>query len=119
MHGSQVQPTADDMARYGREVGNVRASLDWCFSSVGDAATGVVLTAAYGPVWLGLYLVVECREHIERAVEYLDTDSKASTTLTVQLHVSLAIALIFAMGSVGESGWSWPKPSKALRVSTT
>jgi predicted ATPase/DNA-binding winged helix-turn-helix (wHTH) protein len=100
MHGSQVQPTADDMARYGREIGNVRASLDWCFSSVGDAATGVVLTAAYAPVWLGLYLVVECRERIERAVEYLESDSKMSTTLTVQLHVSLGIALIFSMGSV-------------------
>jgi predicted ATPase len=45
MHGSQVLPTAEDMARYGREIDNVRAALDWSFSPVGDAAIGVVLTA--------------------------------------------------------------------------
>jgi predicted ATPase/DNA-binding winged helix-turn-helix (wHTH) protein len=50
MHGSQVQPTIEDMARYGREIDNVRASLDWSFSSSGDVAIGVVLTAAYAPV---------------------------------------------------------------------
>ncbi|HWS63881.1 MAG TPA: winged helix-turn-helix domain-containing protein [Steroidobacteraceae bacterium] len=33
MHGSQVQPTVEDMARYGREIDNVRAALDWSFSS--------------------------------------------------------------------------------------
>jgi predicted ATPase/DNA-binding winged helix-turn-helix (wHTH) protein len=29
MHGSQIQPTAEDMDRYGREIDNVRAALDW------------------------------------------------------------------------------------------
>jgi predicted ATPase len=45
MHGSQVLPTAEDMARYGHEIDNVRAALDWSFSPAGDAAIGVVLTA--------------------------------------------------------------------------
>jgi predicted ATPase/DNA-binding winged helix-turn-helix (wHTH) protein len=45
MHGSQVPPTAEDMARYGHEIDNVRAALDWSFSPVGDAAIGVDLTA--------------------------------------------------------------------------
>jgi predicted ATPase/DNA-binding winged helix-turn-helix (wHTH) protein len=45
MHGSQVPPTAEDMERYGREIDNVRAALDWSFSPAGDAAIGVVLTA--------------------------------------------------------------------------
>jgi predicted ATPase len=45
IHGSPVQPTAEDMARYGHEIDNVRAALDWSFSPVGDAAIGVVLTA--------------------------------------------------------------------------
>jgi predicted ATPase len=36
MHGSQVLPTAEDMSRYGREIDNVRAPLDWSFSPVGD-----------------------------------------------------------------------------------
>jgi non-specific serine/threonine protein kinase len=45
MHGSQVQPTVGDMARYGREIDNVRAALDWSFSPVGDVSIGVALTA--------------------------------------------------------------------------
>ncbi len=102
MYGSKVQPTDDDMARYAREIDNVRACLDWSFSR-GDAATGVVLTAAYAPVWLSLFLVAECRERIERAVEYLESDSQLNTVLTMQLHVSLGFALIFSMGSVART----------------
>ena len=100
MHGSPVMPTAEDMARYGREIDNVRAALDWSFSPAGDAAIGVVLTAAYAPVWLDLSLVVECRERIDRALDRLESNSNVSAPLAMQLHVSLAIALIFTMGSV-------------------
>jgi predicted ATPase len=42
--GSQAPPTAEDMARYGREIDNVRGALDWSFSPVGDLSIGVVLT---------------------------------------------------------------------------
>jgi predicted ATPase/DNA-binding winged helix-turn-helix (wHTH) protein len=63
MHGAQAPATAEDMARYVREIDNVRAALEWSLSSVGDAAIGVALTA-----WSDLSLVVECRERIERAL---------------------------------------------------
>jgi predicted ATPase/DNA-binding winged helix-turn-helix (wHTH) protein len=99
IHSSQEPPTAEDMARYGREIDNVRAALDWSFSSVGDAAIGVVLTAAYAPVWLDLSLVVECREQIERALDRLEPGSNSSASLVMQLHISLGIALIYTMGS--------------------
>jgi predicted ATPase len=36
-----------------REMDNVRAALDWCFSAGGDTALGVDLTAGYG-LWLRL-----------------------------------------------------------------
>ena len=45
MHGSPVLCTVEHMARYGREIDNVRAALDWSFSPVGDVAIGVALTA--------------------------------------------------------------------------
>jgi predicted ATPase/DNA-binding winged helix-turn-helix (wHTH) protein len=98
-YGSQVQPTFEDMARYGREIDNVRAALDWSFSPVGDVAIGVVLTAAYAPVWLDLLLVVECRERIERALDYLEPASEMCGT-AMKLRISLGIALIFTMGPV-------------------
>ena len=99
MHGSQVPPTVEDMARYAREIDNVRAALDWSFSPVGDAAIGIALTAAYAPVWLDLSLVGECRERLERALECLTSESK-NAPIAVQLHVALAVALIYTMGSV-------------------
>jgi predicted ATPase len=48
-----------------REIDNVRAALDWAFSPGADGATGVVLTAAYGSVWLQMSLIAECRERTE------------------------------------------------------
>jgi hypothetical protein len=45
MYGSQVAPTTEDTARYGREIDNVRAALDWSISPVGDVEIGVALTA--------------------------------------------------------------------------
>jgi predicted ATPase/DNA-binding winged helix-turn-helix (wHTH) protein len=100
MHGSQVLPTADEMARYGREIDNVRAALDWCFSAVGDSAIGVALTAAYAPVWLDLSFVVECRERTERALDCLESESNFNKPLASQLHIALAVALLYTMGSV-------------------
>jgi hypothetical protein len=38
---------------------NVRAALDWSFSSVGDLAIDVDLTVAYAPVWQHLLLMTE------------------------------------------------------------
>jgi predicted ATPase/DNA-binding winged helix-turn-helix (wHTH) protein len=100
MHGSQLPLTVEDLARFGREIDNVRAALDWSFSPFGDVAIGVVLTAAYAPVWLGLSLVVECREHIERALERLESDSNVNAPLAGQLHIALAVPLLYTMGSV-------------------
>lgn len=97
--GSAVQPTIDDMARHGREIDNVRAALDWSFS-VGDPTIGVVLTAAYAPVWLNFALMVECRERIERALDSLEPASNLSARLLMQLHLALGISLMITMGSV-------------------
>ncbi len=77
VYSSRAPPSVEDTARFGREIDNVRAALDWCVSSVGDATIGVALTVAYAPVWLDLSLVVECRERIERALACLDSDPNA------------------------------------------
>ena len=97
---SPLQPASDDMVRYGREIDNVRAALDWSFSTVGDSTTGIVLTAAYAPVWLNFALMVECRERIERALHSLEPASNLSPRLLMQLHLALGISLMITMGSV-------------------
>jgi predicted ATPase/DNA-binding winged helix-turn-helix (wHTH) protein len=97
--GSQVLPAAEEMARYGREIDNVRAALNWCFSSAGDVAIGIVLTAAYAPVWLDLSLVTECRERIERALDRLESESSVCA-IAMRLRISLGIALLYTLGLV-------------------
>src|SRR5262249_54966320 len=68
----EQQLTAETLARYGRELDNVRAALDWAFSLAGDAEIGRALTAAYVPVWFHYELMVECRERAERALDGID-----------------------------------------------
>jgi hypothetical protein len=51
-------------------------------------------------VWLDLSLAVECREHIERALECLESGSNVNASLAVQLHIALAVPLPHTMGSV-------------------
>src|SRR5215468_2903614 len=76
--GPPIQPAVDDMPRYDREIDNVRAALDWSFSPTGDVITGVVLTAAYVPVWLYFAFMTECRERTERAMEALRSNFRIS-----------------------------------------
>jgi predicted ATPase/DNA-binding winged helix-turn-helix (wHTH) protein len=97
---SRSQLTTGDIARYGREIDNVRAALDWSFSRAGDAAIGVALTAAYAPVWTHFELMAECLERTERALDSLDPDLNLNAPLRMQLHISLGVALTFTMGAV-------------------
>jgi len=98
--GEVLRISVDDVARFGREIDNVRAALDWSFSPTGDAAIGVALTAAFAPVWLHLLLVVECRERAERALDILSPDFNLVAPLERRLHIALGIALTLTMGPV-------------------
>jgi predicted ATPase/DNA-binding winged helix-turn-helix (wHTH) protein len=91
--GPKLQASIEDLPRHGREIDNVRAALDWSFSPSGDLPTGIVLTAAYAPVWLHLSLVVECRERIEHALDRLDPDERRSAPLRIRLHAALGLTL--------------------------
>jgi predicted ATPase len=97
---SPLKLRVEDLNRYGREIDNVRAALDWCFSQCGDTAIGIELTAAYSPVWLHFALNVECRERTELALTRSDPDTGLSVRLRMQMNVALAYALFFTMGPV-------------------
>jgi len=89
---AQSQSGGDGIARYIREIDNVRAALDWAFSASGDESIGIVLTAAYVPVWLHLSLMVECRRRAERALAALETDTSLNSSLRTKVHVALGMA---------------------------
>ena len=97
--GSLLQPVAEDMVRYGREIDNIRAVLDWCFSSLGDPTIGVVITAAYVPVWIHFALMDECRERAEHALASLKPEWELTPRLRMQVYTALGVALVYTMGS--------------------
>src|SRR5260221_10622341 len=83
--GSRSQPSIEEITRYGREIDNVRAALDWSFSSVGDPAIGIILTAAYVPVWMHWWLMEECRRRIERALGCIASQANPDVRRQMQL----------------------------------
>jgi predicted ATPase/DNA-binding winged helix-turn-helix (wHTH) protein len=96
--GARSSLSDEDLARHVREIDNVRAALDWSFSSAGDQAIGVDLTAAYAPVWRHLSLMIECRERCERALLSLEPHVTANMRLRMELQMNLAGAILITMG---------------------
>jgi predicted ATPase/DNA-binding winged helix-turn-helix (wHTH) protein len=96
--GARSPLSDEDLARHVREIDNVRAALDWSFSSAGDRAIAIDLTAAYAPVWRHLSLMIECRERCERALLSLEPHVTANMRLRMELQVSLASAILITMG---------------------
>jgi predicted ATPase/DNA-binding winged helix-turn-helix (wHTH) protein len=91
-----------DVAAYAREIDNVRAALDWSFSTAGDVAIGVALTAAYVPVWLHSVLLVECCERCENALFRLEQQPKVNPRLRLQMQIGFGLAAARTMRPVDE-----------------
>jgi predicted ATPase/DNA-binding winged helix-turn-helix (wHTH) protein len=80
------------------EIDNVRAALDWSFSSADDQTIGIGLTAVYAPVWRQLSLMNECRERCERALFSLQLQENPDIRLRMELKMALASAMFITMG---------------------
>jgi predicted ATPase/DNA-binding winged helix-turn-helix (wHTH) protein len=96
--GATSSLSDEDLARHVREIDNVRAALDWSFSSAGDQAIGIDLTSAYAPVWRHLSLMIECRERCERALLGLELHMTPNMRLRMQLQIALAAAIFITLG---------------------
>jgi predicted ATPase/DNA-binding winged helix-turn-helix (wHTH) protein len=92
-----------DVATYAREIDNIRAALDWCFSSSGERSIGIDLAAAYAPVWLSLSLMAECREQCGRALRHLDATQQSNSRTRMRLQIGLGNALIHTLGPSEEA----------------
>jgi non-specific serine/threonine protein kinase len=88
---------AEELARYGREVDNVRAALDWSFSPHGDVTIGIDLTAAYSPFWMHFSRVDECRERCEQALNLLNSTAHLDARLVLLL-LNLGVSLVHTSG---------------------
>jgi predicted ATPase/DNA-binding winged helix-turn-helix (wHTH) protein len=97
-------PQADWQRRYDRFLSNVRAGLDWAFSSDGDKQLGAALTAAAVPLWAHLSLFGECRERTEVALGQLNDGASDSTRLRMQLSAALGWSLTYSQGRARDAG---------------
>jgi predicted ATPase/DNA-binding winged helix-turn-helix (wHTH) protein len=100
-------PTSVWLMRYGHQIGQVRAALDWAFSPTGDAKLGVALTVAAVPLWVYLALNEECRGRVERALA--GSAESRDARRNMQLHAALGAALFVTKGADPETVAVWTK----------
>ncbi len=103
--------SADDLARCDRELDNVRAALDWSFSSEGDATIGVTLTAAFAAIWTQIFsqsvssprspqamsLAGECRDRVNRMLTYKGANLGLSAALERRMFTAYAMTLALTL----------------------
>ena len=93
------QSKTEWLRSYAGLIDDVRAALDWAFSSTGDASLGIALTAASTPVWFALSFVREYRERAQRALEAIPT-AIAKPELEMKINVALGAAIFNTQGIV-------------------
>jgi predicted ATPase/DNA-binding winged helix-turn-helix (wHTH) protein len=96
-----VRDSSTDVRSAVPHMGNVRAALEWCFGSAGDAAIGVRLAAAAMPIFFELSLLVESRRWCEQGLAALPK-SGADDAGRLVLQASLAASSMFALGNSDE-----------------
>lgn len=101
--GSGWRLSREDLSAGLREIDNVRAALDWCFSPSGDMEIGADLTAAYGAVWMCLSLMAECGARCERALLDFEPEGKENERRRLQLRGLLGSALVATIGSAEQT----------------
>ena len=104
---SESLAQAEWLAIYARHLDNVRAGLDWAFSSDGDPQIGAALTVAVVPLWVQLSMLGECRERVKRALAVLDGDNAATVRQRMQLSAALGQSLTYGVGHTREAGHVW------------
>ena len=92
----------------GIEIDNLRAALNWAFSTTGDAEIGIELAAASASTWMGMSLLTECREWMRKAIGRID-DMNSGTRQELVIQSALASCMMFTGGMTEESYATWAK----------
>jgi predicted ATPase/DNA-binding winged helix-turn-helix (wHTH) protein len=101
----ETLPAPAWLTRYGHQIGQVRAALDWAFSPTGAAEVGVALTVVAVPLWVLLSLMEECRGRVERALS--GSAESRNARRNMQLHAALGAVLFLTKGSGPETLAAW------------
>ncbi|MBY5357504.1 LuxR family transcriptional regulator [Rhizobium leguminosarum] len=93
---SHLQAAIEDIARYRREIDNLRAALRWALSPDGDGILGARLAATTSDFWTAMSLVSEAGDWAEKALEQIGEESGSRTEMV--LRCALGFALIYTRG---------------------
>jgi predicted ATPase/DNA-binding winged helix-turn-helix (wHTH) protein len=94
-------PTTSEIygnSAYRKQLGNIRAALEWCFFERGDRQVGILLAAASARFFLEMSLWTECHRWSERAIAALD-DMSRGTHRELELQAALGLSLMFTKGN--------------------
>ena len=107
----ETRSNSEWLTGYGYEIANMRAALDWAFSSSGDTELGIALTVAAIPLWFQLSSTEECRNRVEQALEHavpgVDRESRAREVM--QLYMALGFSRTFTIGLSPQASAAWKK----------
>lgn len=90
-----------DLTAYSRQVGDIRAALEWSFSTSGDSSVGVALGAGAVPLFLRMSMLGECRRWCLQTIHALSKED-CGTLLELALQLSLAISSTYVHGNSDE-----------------
>jgi predicted ATPase/DNA-binding winged helix-turn-helix (wHTH) protein len=102
------------MDAYGHTIDDVRAALDWAFSSDGDPGLGVRLTAAVLPLGFQLSLIDELRGWVERALLHASLIVPHQPLSEMRLNIAMSH---LAHNQVVPIGGRMPSLERAIELS--
>jgi len=109
----EMRPTVDWLDDYGRHIDDIRAALDWSFSSAGDTSIGLAITVAAVPLWMQASLMEESRRRIEQALGSLASQTTWDKRREMQLLTAWGVSLLLTRGGAAEMNAAW---TSALRI---
>jgi predicted ATPase/DNA-binding winged helix-turn-helix (wHTH) protein len=111
----QASHDTDWLALHNRDIGNLRAALDWAFSSQGDPMIGVGLTVAAIPLWYQLSLVDECLMRVRQALEWLERQDKPDDRSLMRLYAALGFPHMRAISGRPSGAKAWERSLEIAR----
>jgi len=107
--------TDEWLAIYRQEVDNIRSALDWAFSTGGDPAIGVSLSAAAAVLLFDLGQLYASVANAERALAVIEAESRHDLRNEMRLRSALGASVVYTQGPGEATDAAW---LRALELAT-
>jgi predicted ATPase/DNA-binding winged helix-turn-helix (wHTH) protein len=111
----QESQDADRLVLHNRDMGNLRAALDWAFSPQGDSALGVGLTVAAIPLWYQLSMVDECLMRVRQALDWIERQDRPDDPSVMMLYAALGFPHMRAISGRPSGAKAWERSLEIAR----